>query len=363
MPPSRGGAVEESSIRDLVENCLSTDDLTPLLRLVFSDGSEESGRSNDNDPETGAVGKADSVLPDGQTAVQAIQNCLRNVVAQQDEVILEVCKSNADEIAQCVADMWHMREAVRELGPVMLQSSSALQHNVLSGVEVVAGTRFVLGLCLEVGKLLEQRQLYQALALLERIKRDQLAYQSDSSTASPSGSTARPPPSNSAAKGPAGISQEQGKANVASSSTSKSSRVAISQSSSGSQRSSYESLRKFFNNLITQLVEAVEYLAIAEFNGWLVSIRSDARQVGMRAIRKAAIERQLDDDLARECRIEDVASKLVGSQFRRELQSDTIVASSEAARPRVLRRASTNSRRQREKGDEKPLEPLTMFQT
>ena len=51
----------------------------------------------------------------------------------------------------------------------------AVQHNVVSGIGAVAGARHVLLLCLEVGALLEQRKLFQALALLERIHREHLS--------------------------------------------------------------------------------------------------------------------------------------------------------------------------------------------
>ncbi len=59
-------------------------------------------------------------------------------------------------------------------------------------------------------------------------------------------------------------------------------------------------------------------------------MRAEAKQVGLRAIRRAAIDRQLDDDLSRErrallaklgpgCDLRQLATELVAAPFRQEL--------------------------------------------
>ncbi len=61
-----------------------------------------------------------------------------------------------------------------------------------------------------------------------------------------------------------------------------------------------------------------------------VSVRAEAKQIGLRAIRRAAIERQLEDDLGRErrallvklgpaCDLRQLAAELVAAPFRQEL--------------------------------------------
>lgn len=49
-----------------------------------------------------------------------------------------------------------------------------MQMNVLAGVGAVQAARRVLGLCLEVGMALDERRLYQALRLINIIKREHL---------------------------------------------------------------------------------------------------------------------------------------------------------------------------------------------
>ena len=61
-------------------------------------------------------------------------------------------------------------------GSALLNSAHSLselmtvQGNVGAGIAAVAGTRELLQLCLDVGALLDQAQLYPALLLLERIR-------------------------------------------------------------------------------------------------------------------------------------------------------------------------------------------------
>ncbi|PNH12825.1 putative exocyst complex component 6, partial [Tetrabaena socialis] len=93
-------------------------------------------------------------------------------------------------------------------------------------------------------------------------------------------------------------------------------------------------LRGFLQGLVSDLEAAVEYYALAEFNNWLMGVRSESRAVGLRAIRQAAIARQLGEDLAAERRkvaaglmaVRDVGAvatrTVVGAAFRRELEAE-----------------------------------------
>jgi len=354
---------DEGNVRLVVENAIATDDLTPLLRLIFHE--DASPNTPSSVLATMAVPGVEEVAPSAAAVaeehwqtVAAINACLQSVAAEQDKVIEDICRSNAKQIAQCVAEMEAMRGAVHDLVDLLQQGNGALQaagkelvhnahelselvavqQNVVSGIAVVQGAKRVLQLCLEVGGLLEQGRLYHALVLIERIKKehlDQLLSMISSSTGARPGSTTSAggmPTSHSASSVSAAAAPGSSPA-----SPGDSSRTSPPKNSGANKKGTTVSaalnLQAFFQSLISELTAAVEALALSEFNSWLVAVRAVAKQIGLRAIRKAAIERGLENDLTRERRsivtqltagrdLQDVASKVARAGFRQELLRD-----------------------------------------
>ncbi|MEW5309709.1 MAG: hypothetical protein WDW38_001573 [Sanguina aurantia] len=126
-------------------------------------------------------------------------------------------------------------------------------------------------------------------------------------------------------------------------------------------------LQLYCQRLVEELGMAVEYLAVAEFNDWLVSVRTKAQRIGIAAIRRAAVQRQLDEELAAERKavaallaagessIAAIAEQLARSPFRVELhQSYRSQPSGRQAAPASLTDANAAARSQAAAGGGRP---------
>jgi len=56
-----------------------------------------------------------------------------------------------------------------------------------------------------------------------------------------------------------------------------------------------ETLKGFLQEILNDLRNIIQQLAVSDFNDWLVTARSEARQIGLQGIRQAAINRQHED--------------------------------------------------------------------
>ncbi|KAG2484967.1 hypothetical protein HYH03_016264 [Edaphochlamys debaryana] len=321
-----GPRTEEASLRELVEGCLVNDDFTPVLRLVFAPpppppakDASGNGMPGAASPDSGAApppspspasapakparGKA-AAAPEGPPALLEMQRVLRSLAAEQDAAVTEICAVHAMEIATCVAELDRMVAAADELkgrvtagGEALQRAGTSLaaaarelqtllgaQRHLGAALGGVRAVRCLLRRCGAAGRLLGARRLFAALRLLAEIRAKDLAtaMQVLSGNATAAGGGGGP------GVGPAGASTGSGPLPPA--------------PIPPKHQAAVTRLRGFLQTLVSDLEAAVEYFAVAEFNSWMVGVRAESRQVGLRAIRRAAIDRQLEEDESSERR-------------------------------------------------------------
>ncbi|KAG2441077.1 hypothetical protein HXX76_003930 [Chlamydomonas incerta] len=329
QPAPPAARSEEASIRELVESCLVNDDFTPVLRIVFSGPSKDPvtptaadallGGGPGGSPLSAAAPdpqQPKQALLDGRPALELLKGVLKSVAAEQDGVVKEVCSLHAMEIATCVAELDRMALSAEALRKAAEASSEALQraggtlastardlHGLLSaqrhlaaGVGGLRAVRRLLARCGQVGQLLAARRLFAAHELLEAVRGQDLvlALEVLSNNTAVAAALANGPDAASAlaaaaAAAAVGSALDGGGGGGAGGIAPK-------------HQAMVSRLRRYLQGLVTDLEAAVEYYAVAEFNNWLVGVRAESRQVGLRAIRQAAIGRQLGEDLAAERR-------------------------------------------------------------
>ncbi|GAX75531.1 hypothetical protein CEUSTIGMA_g2974.t1 [Chlamydomonas eustigma] len=357
------GPVEDISyIRSLVETCLTTDDLNPLLRLILDSESnvkgEKAGGSGTGWETDLQLAPGARIPQDRWALVETVQTCLDAVASDQDMIIKEVCSGNAMDITNCVAELAGMQSLAARLqnqmvqgnqglqakGSALLSSATALseltavQCNVLSGIATVDAAKAVLKGCLEVGSLIESGKLYHALLLLERVQKR--LHASMFPLLLPNHSQQTPLNTRDGDSGkhyqtlPSNVKASPSGWPVSRPDDLRQATTAGHAVQSASSTSSALTLQSFFLGLLSELKAAIEQVAVSEFNSWLVQARAQAQSVGMRAIRRAAIHRKLDEDLVRERRlvmgmmsagrdVREMASAIAGSNFRTEMKGES----------------------------------------
>ncbi|GLC33371.1 hypothetical protein PLESTB_000340000 [Pleodorina starrii] len=359
---------EEASIRELVESCLVNEDFTPVLRLVFGSSSIPAGlvsagsfqpngdsaaaarRSPPSKPAQPHPPATGAVL-DGRPALEVLQSVLRSIADEQDAIVHDVCSSHSMEIATCVAELDRMVVSVEDLRKAVAAGGEELQragvalastarelHGLMSAQRHLAtamgglrAIRRLLSRCGEVGSLLAQRRLFAALQLMEQVRAQDLALAMDVLSSAPQAALSLLGGDGAVMAAAAAASDAAGGGAAAGANNG----GGVGGSGAVARHQAVVSrLRNFLQTLVADQEAAIEYYALAEFNNWLVGVRAESRQVGLRAIRKAAIERQMDEDLAAErrtvaaaligCRDPSVVAtrEVVGAAFRRELAQE-----------------------------------------
>ncbi len=176
-------------------------------------------------------------------------------------------------------------------------------------LQAVGSALQVLQLCARAAQLIEGKQLYKAYKVLEAIQRDHgalLRGDSGYSSASrlPAGSTAWPSVSVSSEAGsregtPHKASNPAAAAGTPTAGTPGAMGPA-QRAGSGGSGAQLGALAAFLRERVAGLTAALEQRAIADFHNWLTSVRAQARVVGLRAVRRAALERQQEEQLARQ---------------------------------------------------------------
>jgi hypothetical protein len=126
--------------------------------------------------------------------VAIICNALRAVADDQATTINDICHSHATAIAQTVAELEGVHQAVDDVKTTLLSANDSVQavgkvlvNNVQAGGQLtnilenlgqagaaVQAAQGVLEQCLAAGKLIDDHQLYPALCMLDKIRRQHL---------------------------------------------------------------------------------------------------------------------------------------------------------------------------------------------
>ena len=158
-------------------------------------------------------------------------------------------------------------------------------------LQAVSTVTEVLALCVKAGKYIETQQLYKAYRVLDTIQRDHGAVLLRAA------SDPRLPPPVAADGGAVG---SMGPGRVAPPPSA--GRGASSGGGAAGLAANLGPLAAYLRDRVRELTGALEQRALGEFNNWLVSVRSQARTIGMHAIRRAAAERQQDELLGKQRR-------------------------------------------------------------
>lgn len=279
---------DEEHIQAVVELCMVTDDLSPLLKLVLESEPVESSTNARNNSSTDQSGSTmnSSKVTERWNMVQLVSKLVQKLAAEQDKAILQVCQANAVEISHCVAELHSLHACIAKLRDLVKQSSGALStgSSLLScaeglgelsiarsrssgGLTLLSSARFLLAQCREAGEILSQGRKLRALLLLSRIKKgplESLALLASSSMSVDEEQLA--------------FARLKGSSNHATISS-----QAVVGLGGGSESGELASrVRSCFlgeRGLIKELMAAAEQLALDEFNYWLLAIRTLAQKV------------------------------------------------------------------------------------
>lgn len=126
--------------------------------------------------------------------VSIICGALTAVADDQAAAVEEVCHSNATAIAHTVAELEQMHRNVEDVKDMLLASNGSMQaagqelvsnvqhenqlaevqDNLQQAAAAVQAAQAVLEQCLTAGELIGQQQLYPALCMLDKIRRQHL---------------------------------------------------------------------------------------------------------------------------------------------------------------------------------------------
>ncbi|GAB4817780.1 hypothetical protein N2152v2_004826 [Parachlorella kessleri] len=328
------------ALRETVETALEAEDITPLVRLVFdahpADEPLPVPVPLDSESGTTTLDEMGALLQ--ENPLEALLEVLGEVVEDKEAEIQQICRSNALEIASALHDLTAMQRGTAQLRQRLVASNSALQEGgrpFLSRLEEVAAISRVqqgvadarkaittaiqiLSLCARAGRYIEGRQLYKAFRVLEDIQRNfgsvlrgaadgrglLLDLKDGASLSKLQAAPAPAPPLGAATISPA---------------------------------AHLGPLAPFLRDRVNELTAALEQKAMVDFNDWLVTVRTQARTIGMRAIRWAASEREHEERLARQ-RKEQLAALLQQQQQQQqgELRQHQVRAASLAALGRQI---------------------------
>ncbi|KAK9838880.1 hypothetical protein WJX74_005121 [Apatococcus lobatus] len=273
-------------LKEVVEGALDAEDLTPLVRLYFDTiPADRTTRESIR----GAEGEQDDRASD------SIVVALQQLEDEQTASIVQLCRTNADEIAASLLGLGDMGEQASDLRSRLVEANGALQqagqgllgrltelrelsraqHAISDTKKAVSEGAKLLQVCAGVSRLLAEGKLYRALKLLERVPPDALLPGSPLTASRPS-------------RGPAG------------SPSSSSSSPGLKQRGAPQSPSDLGVLQPFVTSRLQQLSDSIEQQALADVKSWLVKVRAEARTVGMGAARRAASMRQTEAALASE---------------------------------------------------------------
>ncbi|KAK9819680.1 hypothetical protein WJX72_001042 [[Myrmecia] bisecta] len=301
------------SVRDLVTGGLDAEDISPLVRLVFDGHTNPVVLTGTPQLQT-AESTVDSSLPEDENGdengpgersskakglqedpSEAVMVALQSVADEQAVEILQICRSNADEIARSIQELGSMQTYATALREKIVENNDSLQEaggSFLAKMQelrelrqvqqaitesrkaVSAGIR-LLQMCAAAGHYTAENKLYRAFKLLERIRTEFFQQQEPQKENIRSNRKVEVKEPGSGKKGKSG----------------------------GSTVASLGRLQPFLAARVDELTHAIEQRAIADFNNWLVSVRAEARNIGMRAVRRAAAERQREEVLGKERKI------------------------------------------------------------
>ncbi|KAL4432419.1 hypothetical protein ABPG77_001718 [Micractinium sp. CCAP 211/92] len=326
-------------LRDLVESAIESHDVGPLVKAVFEVEAGEAGAGAVLTPplpapptradgaESATTRDSDAVPAGG--VLERVLELLGEVADDKEAEIAQICRSNAAEIAGAMHELGAMQQQAADLRRQLLasnaalqaagtsfagrleevQEASALQQSMAEARQAVGSALQVLQLCARAAQLIEGKQLYKAYKVLEAIQRDHgplLQGDSGYSSASrlPAGSTAWPSASVSSEAGsregtPHKASNPAAAAGTPTAGTPGAMGPA-QRAGSGGSGAQLGALAAFLRERVAGLTAALEQRAIADFHNWLTSVRAQARVVGLRAVRRAALERQQEEQLARQ---------------------------------------------------------------
>eukprot|EP00803_Ostreobium_quekettii_P005107 evm.model.scf_611.3 EVM.evm.TU.scf_611.3 scf_611:47229-58906(+) len=247
-PPGHEEEIE--NVYDVIKTAIDSNDILPVVRMVFEEDGEK---------------EAKSVLGSGQMGLASlVQASLENLASEESNIAAKICRANTGAVATSMDELAEMQEAaehlehmvvaingeVQEAGEVLLNQMKEVGELQVVQENLLAAGRALETVCSVLQQLnvacehLELHRLYQALKIFEEIRRARLD----------------------------GSLKDMG----------------------------LSSIQKFLENLIGELTSVVQHLALTDFNDWLVAARAEARQIGLQAIRRAAIQRQQEDKYAQE---------------------------------------------------------------
>ncbi|GMH45381.1 hypothetical protein BSKO_13338 [Bryopsis sp. KO-2023] len=236
---------DSEQIQEVVDSAIDSNDILPLVRLVFEGVSEVV--SSPTSTASGQAGTGDIV-----------KACLESIVADEDDAAAQICRGNTETIAesmdqldsmqmsaqQLANDIWAVNAELQNAGQALMHrlkevgDLQEVEDRLLATGRALQWTCAVLERCTVVCQNIEQHKLYHALKILEDIQTNMIP--------------------------------DDGK-------------------------KSSKPLKGFLEKVINDLAGVVQKLAISDFNDWLVSARAEARQIGLQAIRRAAILRQHEE--------------------------------------------------------------------
>eukprot|EP00884_Botryococcus_braunii_P001705 jgi/Botrbrau1/11535/Bobra.0393s0014.1 len=301
-------ANSERTLKQFVEDALNQEEIIPLVRLVFEGPAavgggihipatagrafsrklSESFRARIS--EAGS-GPAESEIEGGgppppptAAIAEALIATLRQLALDRSAEILQLCRSNADDIAQSLEEVGEMRATAAEVRERLVESSSGVEeagshllerlqrnadmegvtHSIQATREAVAQASQVMEMCGTAGAHLSNQQYYKALRVLKRMEArlQQTLPPVASGLEQEGGSAAQ------------GLQQEQ------------------------TLVARLGRLGPFLQDRISELRNAVQQACMSDFNSWLVSVRAEARSVGARALWQAAYERGVEEAVA-----------------------------------------------------------------
>eukprot|EP00210_Caulerpa_lentillifera_P003559 g3395.t1 len=232
-----------TQITAVVQSAIEENDLLPLVRLVL-----------DGQLDAGSPFSTNSV---SESISETVKNSLLKVIQDANASASTLSRDNTGSITTALDELETIQKStgnlaqeyeainfeIRDAGAAILSrwkdyaDLQEMENTLLSAGRNLEWACSLLQRCLEVSENVDQHRLYQALNVLEEI-------------------------------------HNQMSNDIACTS---------------------ETLKGFLQEILNDLRNIIQQLAVSDFNDWLVTARSEARQIGLQAIRQAAINRQHED--------------------------------------------------------------------
>eukprot|EP00873_Tetraselmis_striata_P023703 jgi/Tetstr1/443967/TSEL_031918.t1 len=312
-------SAQERAVTELVEAALDSEDVLPLVRVVFDSkkpvAEHGGGRGSGAEDPSSRLGSRRSSLTGGAEASEhshsqrsihsaalevgvldggdaaGVMDALLTVQDGQEMEIERLCRTHyvdisrcSEEIASMACPISNMKETLFDNNYYAQQCGGQLAERLQEGCElsmvkerleasksVVENCTTALELCDEAWRLIENKKPYRALRLSQRIA--QLANDSCAETRQP----------------------------VCDALTSLR-RLGTSAGSAQPAAADLGILRPFIASQAAELAWAVEQEVLSDFKEWMVQVREKAAGIGQRAIRRAAQQRLSEDEVIAETR-------------------------------------------------------------